>query len=83
MQFILVAVAPIILILMIQLLILLTDDKQIGINRIIPYPPNFSNTAARIIEPSRGASTCAFGSHRCVIYMGILTRNAMIMNIIM
>lgn len=32
--------------------------------RIIPYPPSFSKTAARIMEPAIGASTCALGSHR-------------------
>lgn len=40
--------------------------------RIIPYPPSFSNTAARIIEPAIGASTCAFGNHKCNPYSGIL-----------
>lgn len=34
--------------------------------------------AARIIEPSSGASTWAFGSHRWVKNMGSFTRNAMI-----
>jgi hypothetical protein len=33
--------------------------------------------AARIIEPATGASTCAFGSHRCTINIGNFTRNAM------
>lgn len=51
-------------------------------NRIIPYPPNLRRTAARIIEPSKGASTWALGSQRCVIYMGILTKKASIRNII-
>lgn len=55
---------------------------HIGINRIIPYPPSFNKIAARIIEPSNGASTWAFGSHRCVMNMGIFTKNAIIMNII-
>lgn len=32
--------------------------------RIMPYPPSFSRTPARIIEPAMGASTCAFGNHR-------------------
>lgn len=44
--------------------------------RIIPYPPNFSKIAARIIEPAMGASTWAFGSHRWTPYNGILTINA-------
>lgn len=32
--------------------------------RMMPYPPSFSRTAARIIDPAIGASTCAFGSQR-------------------
>lgn len=32
--------------------------------RIMPQPPNFSSTAARIIDPAMGASTWAFGSQR-------------------
>lgn len=32
--------------------------------------------AARTIEPATGASTWAFGSHRCTPYSGIFTRNA-------
>lgn len=56
MQFNLVDVAPIILILIIQLLIYVLD-KHKGIKRIIPYPPNFNRMAARIIDPSSGAST--------------------------
>lgn len=46
--------------------------------RISPYLPSFSRTPARIMEPPTGASTWAFGSHRWVIYSGILTRNAAI-----
>jgi len=38
--------------------------KKIEIVRISPYPPSFSNMAARIIEPAIGASTWALGSHR-------------------
>ena len=30
--------------------------------RSLPYPPSFSRTAARIMEPEMGASTWAFGS---------------------
>lgn len=44
--------------------------------RIIPYPPSFRRIAARIIEPAIGASTWAFGSHRCTPYNGILIINA-------
>ena len=39
---------------------------------MIPYPPNLSSTAAKIIDPAIGASTCAFGSHKCNPYSGIL-----------
>lgn len=46
------------------------------IMRIIPYPPSFNNTAARTMDPATGASTCAFGSHKCTPYRGIFTRNA-------
>lgn len=28
------------------------------------------------MEPAIGASTCALGSHRCIPYRGIFTRNA-------
>lgn len=56
-------IAPIILILMIQLLILVFSIHK-GQNRMIPYPPNFSKMAARIIDPSKGASTWAFGNHK-------------------
>lgn len=80
MQFILVAVAPIILILIIHLFILLIDVIHKGINRIIPYPPNFNSTAARIIDPSNGASTWALGNHKWVKYIGILAKNAIIRN---
>lgn len=41
--------------------------------RIIPYPPNFKSTAAKIIDPAIGASTCAFGSHKWVINIGSFT----------
>ena len=33
-------------------------------NRNKPYPPNFSRTPAKIIEPATGASTWAFGNHK-------------------
>lgn len=52
-------------------------DKIIVI-RIIPYPPSFSRIAASTIDPAIGASTCAFGSHRCNPYRGIFTINAII-----
>ena len=41
-----------------------------------PYEPSFRRIPAKIIDPATGASTCAFGSHRCVMYRGSLTRNA-------
>lgn len=47
-----------------------------GRKRISPYPPNLSRTAARIIEPSTGASTWALGNHRWKINMGNFTRKA-------
>jgi len=46
--------------------------------RIIPYPPSFRRIAARTIEPATGASTWAFGSHRCTENSGSFTRNAVI-----
>jgi len=48
--------------------------------RNMPYPPNFNNTPAKIIEPVTGASTCALGSQRCTKYIGNLTKNAKIIN---
>lgn len=51
-------------------------------NRIIPYPPSFSRMAAKIIEPSKGASTWALGNHKWVMNIGIFTKNASIINII-
>lgn len=49
--------------------------------RINPYPPNFNKILANSMDPPTGASTCAFGSHKCKEYMGSLTKNARIMNI--
>lgn len=46
--------------------------------RANPYPPSLSSTAARTIDPATGASTCAFGSHRCTRNSGNLTMNAII-----
>jgi len=51
---------------------------NIIIIRAIPYPPNFSKIAARIIDPATGASTCAFGSHKCTENRGSFTINAVI-----
>lgn len=49
--------------------------------RINPYPPNFSRIAASTIEPAIGASTCAFGSHRCIENNGNLAINAAVQQI--
>jgi hypothetical protein len=43
--------------------------------RSSPYPPSLRRIAAKIIEPAIGASTCALGSHKCVVNIGSLTRN--------
>lgn len=43
----------------------------------MPYPPSFSRTAARIMDPAIGASTWALGSHRWTPYNGILIMKAM------
>ena len=53
----------------------------VGLGMIIdvrrsPYPPNFRSRPARNIEPARGASTWAFGSHRWREYIGIFTKKA-------
>lgn len=48
--------------------------------RINPYPPSFSKIAARIMDPATGASTCAFGSHKCTEYIGTFTKKARIVN---
>jgi len=80
MQFSLVDVAPINLILIIQLFILLILEIHKGINRINPYPPSFNKIAARIIDPSNGASTWALGNHKCIKNIGILAKKANINN---
>lgn len=41
-----------------------------------PYLPNLRRILARIIDPATGASTWALGSHRCIVYIGILIRKA-------
>jgi hypothetical protein len=46
------------------------------ITRIRPYPPSFSRTAARIMEPATGASTWALGSHKCTENKGSFTKKA-------
>lgn len=51
---------------------------KIIIIRARPYPPSFSRIAAKIIDPATGASTCAFGSHKCTENSGNFTINAVI-----
>lgn len=46
------------------------------VTRIMPYPPNFRRRAASSMDPAMGASTWAFGSHRCRPYSGAFTINA-------
>lgn len=41
----------------------------------MPYPPNFRRIAARTILPAIGASTCALGSHKCIVNIGSLIKN--------
>jgi len=48
--------------------------------RIVPYPPSFNRMAANTIEPAIGASTCAFGNHRCTVNIGSFTINPEIRN---
>lgn len=47
-----------------------------GENRITPYPPNFNKIAAKIIDPTTGASTWALGSHKWPKKIGNFTKNA-------
>lgn len=49
--------------------------------RRIPYPPNLRRIAARIIDPAIGASTCAFGNHKCTMNSGNFTINPPIVSI--
>lgn len=46
--------------------------------RIRPYLPSFRRIPARIMDPATGASTWAFGSHRCRVYSGIFVMKARI-----
>lgn len=49
-------------------LVIYSLSKILELNIIItknnPYPPNFSKTPAKIIEPETGASTWALGNHK-------------------
>lgn len=49
-----------------------------GVTRIKPYPPNFNKIEAKIIDPTTGASTWAFGSHKCPRKIGSLIKKASI-----
>ena len=49
---------------------LVNGFRSIVIHRV-PYPPSFSRTAARTMEPAMGASTWALGSQRWRPYSGI------------
>lgn len=46
--------------------------------RANPYPPSLSSTAASTMDPATGASTWAFGSHKCTKNSGNFTMNAII-----
>lgn len=48
----------------------------IDVMRINPYLPSFRRMPARIMDPATGASTWALGSHKCKVYRGIFTINA-------
>jgi hypothetical protein len=51
------------------------------ISRHTPYPPSLSRMAASTILPAIGASTWAFGSHKCVKNIGNFTKNPLIRRI--
>lgn len=53
-----------------------------GLNRIIPYPPNFNKIAAKTIDPITGASTWALGNHKCPKKIGNLIKKAALILII-
>lgn len=61
---------------MIRTLAAILRGPKNTLTRIIPYPPSFSRTPARIIEPPTGASTWALGSHWCTKNIGNFTKNA-------
>lgn len=60
--------------------VLLNEYSILIIRRVIPYPPSFRRIAASTIDPAMGASTCAFGNHRCTENIGSFTRNPLIRN---
>ena len=47
-----------------------------GRSRNHPKPPSLSRSPAKIIEPVNGASTWAFGNHKCTPYKGNFTKKA-------
>lgn len=56
--------------------------QGLGLQKFVLYrtqPPSFSKIAAKTIDPTTGASTCALGSHEWTPYSGILMRNAIIL----
>lgn len=53
----------------------LLDFLNIEIIRRIPYPPSFRRMAASTIDPAIGASTWAFGNHKCTENIGSFTKN--------
>ena len=77
-QIIDVSTPPTIAIDIIGLINILFMCEKIMIIRAIPYPPSFSRIAAKIIDPATGASTCAFGNHKCTENSGSFTINAVI-----
>lgn len=64
-----------------KMILFITENGFKQLIMIIPYPPNFNKIAARIMDPAIGASTCAFGNHRCRKNIGVLTKNALIKGI--
>ena len=77
-QISLVAKAPQMQIIMMGVVDVLVGYEKISLKRTSPYPPSFRRIAAKIIDPAMGASTCAFGSHRWVPYIGSFARKATI-----
>lgn len=69
-------IAPISEILIIRLEILnVLILLKMYVKRSKPYPPNLSRMAASTIDPAIGASTWAFGNHKCVVNIGSFTKN--------
>jgi len=67
----------------IETLISIDDESELNVENMVniranPYPPNLRRIAANTIDPAIGASTWAFGSHRCTENIGSFTRNPVI-----